>query len=86
MPEEEAGPKRRTGRTVGAGQTWIEVRVAMEDRERLNEWAASMGVSASLIMRRLLEEALAEGRAERLELPGPQPVRARQRIGRERRP
>jgi len=64
MPEEG-----KRGRTVRAGEVWIEVRVPREAKAQLDEWAKVAGVSASLIMRRLLMEALATGRAERGELP-----------------
>jgi len=64
MPEE--GKKRRS---VRAGEVWIEVRVPQEAKAALDEWAKAAGVSASLIMRRLLVEALASGRGERGELP-----------------
>jgi hypothetical protein len=70
-------------RLVRAGQTWIEVRVSRENRDRLNQWAADLGLSASLIMRLLLEEALAEGRADRLEVPGPRSARPRRRVEQE---
>jgi len=64
MPEE--GKK---GRTVRAGEVWIEVRIPKDAKAGLDEWAKTTGVSASLIMRRLLIEALASGRGERGELP-----------------
>ncbi len=55
-------------RSVRAGEVWIEVRVPQEAKAALDEWAKAAGVSASLIMRRLLVEALASGRGERGEL------------------
>ena len=51
-------------RPVGAGQTWIEARIVLEDRARLNAWAKRYGTSVSFIVRRLIEEALAAGRDE----------------------
>ena len=51
-------------RPVGAGQTWIEARISLEDRARLNAWAKRYGTSVSFMVRRLIEEALAAGRDE----------------------
>lgn len=59
----------KTRRSVAAGETWIEVRVSDEDKTQLMAWAKRTGLSASLLMRRLLEEALASGRGARGDIP-----------------
>jgi len=59
----------KTRRSVAAGETWIEVRVSDEDKTQLMAWSKRTGLSASLLMRRLLEEALANGRRARGDIP-----------------
>ncbi len=59
----------KTRRSVAAGETWIEVRVSDEDKTQLMAWSKRTGLSASLLMRRLLEEALANGRGARGDIP-----------------
>jgi len=59
----------KTRRSVAAGETWIEVRVSDEDKAQLMAWSKRTGLSASLLMRRLLEEALAGGRGARGDIP-----------------
>ena len=59
----------KTRRSVAAGETWIEVRVSQDLKTELRAWAKRTGLSASLLMRRLLEEAVASGRVARGEIP-----------------
>ncbi len=64
MPDEE-----KRGRTVSADEVWVAVRIPRTAKADLSAWAKGLGVSESLLMRRLLLEALAAGRHERGELP-----------------
>ena len=69
VPNEHAGGAPKRKRTVRAGENWVEVRISDDAKARLAEWARRTGLSGSMLMRRLLEEALRNGRDERGEIP-----------------
>ncbi len=57
----------RNGRTVAENEVWINTRVSKETKAALEEWAKTTRRSVSYLLRRLAEEAIEQGRAERIE-------------------
>ncbi len=64
--EREAVPVRN-GRTVAENEVWINTRVSKETKVALEEWAKKTRRSVSYLLRRLAEDAIEQGRAEREE-------------------
>ncbi len=57
----------RGGREVAETEVWINARVSKETKVALEEWAKKTRRSVSYLLRRLAEEAIEQGRAERVE-------------------
>ena len=55
----------RGGRAVAENEVWINTRVSKETKAALEEWARTTRRSVSYLLRRLAEEAVEQGRAER---------------------
>jgi hypothetical protein len=55
----------RNGRTVAENEVWINTRVSKETKATLEEWAKKTRRSVSYLLRRLAEEAIEQGRAEK---------------------
>ncbi len=62
--ERESMPVRG-GRTVAENEVWINTRVSKETKTALEEWAHKTRRSVSYLLRRLAEEAIEQGKAER---------------------
>jgi Ribbon-helix-helix protein, copG family len=62
--ERESVPVRG-GRTVAENEVWVNTRVSKETKAALEEWAHKTRRSVSYLLRRLAEEAIEAGRAER---------------------
>jgi len=57
------------GKRVAANEEWLQIRIPRGVKERLQSWAAKKELSASYIVRRLILEALEQGRDERGDIP-----------------
>jgi len=55
----------RGGRAVAENEVWVNARVSKETKAALEEWGKKTHRSVSYLLRRLAEEAIAQGRAER---------------------
>jgi len=55
----------RGGREVAENEAWINARVSKETKAALEGWAKKTRRSVSYLLRRLAEEAIEQGRAER---------------------
>jgi len=55
----------RGGREVAENEVWINARVSKETKAALEGWAKKTRRSVSYLLRRLAEEAIEQGRAER---------------------
>ncbi len=62
-------PEKASGKRVAAKEEWLQIRVPRAAKARLKAWSDETGVSMSILVRRLILEAFAQGRDERGELP-----------------
>jgi len=56
-------------RIAKEGEQWLQVRIPDDARERIDAWAAKKELSTSYLVRRLILEALDQGRDEKGDIP-----------------
>ncbi len=66
---DEGKTERVPGKRVAPNEEWLQIRLPRTAKGRLQAWADGTGVSMSILVRRLILEAFAQGRDERGELP-----------------
>ena len=62
---ERNGVPYKKGRTVREGEVWVNCRLSEETKGALEAWGQKIDRSVSYLLRRLAEEAIEQGRAER---------------------
>ncbi len=68
-PERAPGALGAPGKRVAANEEWLQIRLPRDAKRRLQAWSDETGVSMSILVRRLILEAFAQGRDARGELP-----------------